>query len=53
MVIARTASKNVAFKVATMRDSIIIMVGQHEFKMRKTDSEGLGPEDDNKELLRT
>ena len=53
MVIARTASKNVAFKVATMRDSIIIMVGQHEFMMRKTDSEGLGPEDDNKELLRT
>ena len=27
------------------------MVGQHEFIMRKTDSEGLGPEVDNKDAL--
>ena len=37
--------------MATMRDSIT--VGQHEFIMRKTDSEGVGlrPEDDNKDVL--
>ena len=38
-------SRNVAFKVATMRDSI--MAGQRECIMRKTDSDGVGPEDDN------
>ena len=32
----RTASTNIAFKVATMRDSIT--VGQHEFIRRRMDS---------------
>ena len=49
MVIARTASRNVAFKVATMRD--FIMEGQHEFIMRRTDSNGLESEAENKEAL--
>ena len=49
MVIARTASRNVAFKVATMRD--FITVGQREFIMRKTDSNGLESEEENKEAL--
>ena len=35
-------ARNVAFKAATMRDSI--MMGQDEFIMRKTDSEGVGLE---------
>ena len=41
MAIARTAGRNVAFKVAMMRD--FIMEGQHEFIiiMRRTDSNGL------------
>ena len=46
MVIAGTTSRSVAFKVATMRDSIT--VGQHEFIMRRTDSNGLGSEEENK-----
>ena len=33
----RTASRNVAFKVAMMRDDFI-MEGQHEFIMRRTES---------------
>ena len=49
MVIARTASRNVASKVATMRD--FIMEGQHEFIMRRTDSNGLESEAENKEAL--
>ena len=53
MVIASTASRNVAFKVATMRDSIT--VGQRELMTRRTDtdsnSKGLGSEEDNKEAL--
>ena len=49
MVIARTASRNVAFKVATMRD--FIMEGQHEFIMRTTDSNGLESEAENNEAL--
>ena len=36
MAIARTAGRNVAFKVAMMRD--FIMEGQHEFIMRRTES---------------
>ena len=47
MVITRTTSRNVAFKVATMRDSIT--VGEHEFILRRTDSNGLGSEEENKE----
>ena len=35
MVIAKTASRNVAFKATRMRDSI--MEGQHRFIMRKSD----------------
>ena len=27
------------------------MLGQHQFIMRRTDSEGLGPEDGNKDAL--
>ena len=37
MVIAKTASRNVAFKVARMRESITIMEDQDEFMMRKLD----------------
>ena len=48
MVIARAASRNVAFKVATMRDSIT--VGQHVI-MRRTDSNGFALEEENKEAL--
>ena len=36
-------------KVAAMRDSI--MLGQHEFTMRRIDSEELGSEEDNKGAL--
>ena len=49
MVIVRTDSRNVAFKVSTMRDSIT--VGEHEFILRRTDSNGLGSEEENKEVL--
>ncbi len=49
VVIARAASRNVAFKVATTRDSIA--VGQHEFIVRRTDSNVLEPEEENKEAL--
>ena len=49
MVIVRTDSRNVAFKVSTMRDSIT--VGQREFTMRRTDSNGLESKEENKEAL--
>ena len=49
MVIVRTDSRNVAFKVSTMRDSIT--VGQHEFIMRRTNSNGFGSEEENKKAL--
>ena len=45
MVIARATSREVAFKAATTRDSIV--VGQRELTTRRTDGEGLGPEGDN------
>ena len=47
--IARMASRNVAFKVAMMRDFIV--EGQHEFIMRRTDSNGLELKAENKEAL--
>ena len=34
-----------------MRDSITITVGLHEFKLRRTDSNGFGLEEENKEAL--
>ena len=46
MAIAKTASRNVAFKVARMRDSI--MEDQDELIMRKSDNEEVGVEDDNR-----
>ena len=47
--ISRTASRNVAFKVAMMRD--FIMEGQHKFIMRRTESNGLESEAEDKEAL--
>ncbi len=50
MAITKTAtSRNVTIKVARMRDSI--MDGQDELIMRKSDSEKVGSEDDNKAIL--
>ena len=49
MAIARAASRNVAFKVAMMKD--FIMEGQNEFIMRRTDSNGLESEAEDKEAL--
>ena len=49
MAIARTAGRNVAFKVAMMRD--FIMEGQHEFIMRRTESNGLESEVEDKKAL--
>ena len=48
MAIAKTASRNVVFEVAGMRESI--MEDQDEFIIRKSDGEeaGLEVEDDNK-----
>ena len=43
--IAKTACRNVAFKVARMRKSI--MEGQDELTMRKLSSDEVGLEDDN------
>ncbi len=37
MAIAKTASRNVAFKVAKMREAIIIMEDQDEFLMRNSE----------------
>ena len=45
MAIAKTASRNVAFKVAKMRESI--MEDQGEFLMRKSEHEEVGLETNN------
>ena len=45
MAIVKTASRNVAFKVTRMRESI--MEDQDEFIIRKSDGEEVGLEDDN------
>ena len=45
MAIAKSASRNVAFKVARMRDSI--MEGHDELIIRKSNNEEVGLEDDN------
>ena len=49
MAIAKTASRNVAFKVARMRESI--MEDQDELIIRKSDCEELGLEANNKAAL--
>ena len=49
MAIAKTASRNVAFKVAKMRDSI--MEDQDELIMRKSECEELGSEANAKAVL--
>ena len=49
MAIAKTASRNVAFKVAKMRDSI--MEDQDELIIRKSDCEDLGLEATTKAVL--
>ena len=48
-VIAKTASRNVAFKAVRMRDSI--MEGQDEFIMRKLDDADVGFRGDYEEVL--
>ena len=49
MAIAKTASRNVAFKVSRMRECI--MEGQDELIIRKSDSMEGGLEDDNQAVL--
>ena len=49
MTITKTASRNVAFKVARMREAI--MEDQDEFLMRKSEYEGVGVEINNKAAL--
>ena len=49
MAIAKTASRNVAFKVAKMRDSI--MEDQDELMIRKSECEELGLEANTKAVL--
>ena len=49
MAIAKTASRNVAFKVAKMRESI--MKDQDEFLIRKSECEEVGLETNNKAAL--
>ena len=49
MAIAKTASRNVAFKVARIRESI--MEGQDELIIRKWNSEEAGLQDDNQAVL--
>ena len=49
MVIAKTASRNVAFKVAKMREAI--MEDQDEFLMRNTGHTEVGLEANNAALL--
>ena len=46
MVIAKTASRNVAFKVATMRESI--MEDQDEIIIRRLGEEEVGSETNNR-----
>ena len=47
MVIAKTASRNVAFKVARMREAI--MEDQDEFIIRRSGGEEVGLEANNKQ----
>ena len=49
MTIAKTASRNVAFKVARMREAI--MEDQDEFIMRKSDGEEVGSEANDMAVL--
>ena len=49
MAIAKTASRNVAFKVARMREAI--MEDQDELITRKSDSEDVALEANNKAML--
>ena len=49
MAIAKTAGRNVSFKVARMKDST--MEGQDEFIIRKPDREEEGLKDDNQAVL--
>ena len=49
MAIAKTASRNVTYKVAKMRESI--MEEQVEFLMRKPEYEEVGLETNNKAVL--
>ena len=49
MAIAKTASRNVAFKVAKMRESI--MEDQDEFLIRKSEYEEVGLETNNTAVL--
>ena len=49
MIIAKTASRNVAFKVARMRESII--EDQDEFIMRKSEYEDVALKANNKATL--
>ena len=51
MAIAKTASRNVAFKVARMRESIIIMEDQDEFIIRDSGREEVGSEANNRAAL--
>ena len=51
MAIAKTASRNVAFKVAKMREAIIIMEGQDEFLMRNSGQMEVGLETNNAAFL--
>ena len=46
MAIAKTASRNAAFKVAKIRMRECIMEGQDELIIRKLDSEEVGVEED-------
>ena len=49
MTIAKTASRNVAFKVARMREAI--MEDQDEFLMRRSECEEVGVEINNQTAL--
>ena len=49
MAIAKTASRNMAFKVTRMKE--FIMEGQDELIIRKSNSEEVGLEDDNQALF--
>ena len=51
MAIAKTASRNVAFKVARMREFIIIMEDQDEFIIRDSGREEVGSEANNRAAL--
>ena len=51
MAIAKTASRNVAFKVARTRMRQSIMEGQDELIIRKSDTKEVALEDDNQDVL--